>query len=171
MELFLSQHLEGLYQQSKCSFEKEQRSKLVLQCFVGQFHWFQKRQFLQQGKRKNHRSFPKQFTVHWSWLSENGNFLQAGHFDSHHFNTKNHDHWWQRSGCWYQLVRLMKPCSNLLKLLLRFRRKCYFQDEKYLRYFNKYSNKKCVEECQSNITLSKCECIQFDLPRNFHPRC
>lgn len=38
-----------------------------------------------------------------------------------------------------------------------------------MRYFNKYSNKKCVEECQSNITLSKCGCIQFDLPRNFHP--
>lgn len=46
------------------------------------------------------------------------------------------------------------------------RRRCYFNSEKYLRYFRIYSKKNCEIECLANITASKCGCTPFWLPRD-----
>lgn len=46
------------------------------------------------------------------------------------------------------------------------RRQCYFQDERYLRYFKVYTQSNCELECLTNYTLHKCGCVKFYMPRN-----
>ncbi|CAG9808827.1 unnamed protein product [Chironomus riparius] len=43
-------------------------------------------------------------------------------------------------------------------------RKCYFDGEKSLKYFNKYSQKNCIIECLTNFTLSMCNCTDPSQP-------
>uniref|UniRef100_A0A034WQE2 Sodium channel protein Nach n=1 Tax=Bactrocera dorsalis TaxID=27457 RepID=A0A034WQE2_BACDO len=44
------------------------------------------------------------------------------------------------------------------------RRQCYFQKERYLRYFQIYTQSNCELECLSNFTLSQCGCVKFSMP-------
>ncbi|XP_055840717.1 pickpocket protein 28-like [Episyrphus balteatus] len=46
------------------------------------------------------------------------------------------------------------------------RRQCYYQNERYLRYFTKYTQANCELECLANQTLAKCGCVKFSMPRN-----
>lgn len=39
------------------------------------------------------------------------------------------------------------------------------EDEKILHFFQHYSRENCELECMSNLTLRKCDCVQFFLPR------
>ncbi|KAL7019583.1 hypothetical protein ACKWTF_011170 [Chironomus riparius] len=43
-------------------------------------------------------------------------------------------------------------------------RKCYFEGEKSLKYFNKYSEKNCIVECLTNFTLKMCNCTDPSQP-------
>uniref|UniRef100_A0A6E8W5Z6 Uncharacterized protein n=1 Tax=Anopheles coluzzii TaxID=1518534 RepID=A0A6E8W5Z6_ANOCL len=45
------------------------------------------------------------------------------------------------------------------------RRLCYYNHERYLRYFKVYSKYNCDIECLSNYTLKTCGCVPFPLPR------
>lgn len=45
-------------------------------------------------------------------------------------------------------------------------RQCYFDDEKYLKYFKNYTQSNCQLECLSNFTLSECGCVKFSMPRD-----
>lgn len=45
-----------------------------------------------------------------------------------------------------------------------FRRQCYFNDERYLRYFRSYSQSNCQVECLTNYTINKCGCAKFWMP-------
>lgn len=45
-------------------------------------------------------------------------------------------------------------------------RNCYFEDERKLRFFKKYTGNLCRFECFSNFTFEKCGCVQFSMPRN-----
>uniref|UniRef100_A0A182WEP1 Pickpocket n=1 Tax=Anopheles minimus TaxID=112268 RepID=A0A182WEP1_9DIPT len=45
------------------------------------------------------------------------------------------------------------------------RRLCYYNHERYLRYFKVYSKFNCDIECLSNYTLKTCGCVPFPLPR------
>uniref|UniRef100_A0A182KHA8 Pickpocket n=1 Tax=Anopheles christyi TaxID=43041 RepID=A0A182KHA8_9DIPT len=45
------------------------------------------------------------------------------------------------------------------------RRLCYYNHERYLRYFKVYSKFNCDIECLSNYTLQMCGCVPFPLPR------
>ncbi|EDS29852.1 pickpocket [Culex quinquefasciatus] len=45
------------------------------------------------------------------------------------------------------------------------RRKCFFNHERYLRFFNHYNQANCIAECVSNYTLKKCGCVKFLMPR------
>lgn len=44
-------------------------------------------------------------------------------------------------------------------------RGCFFNSERYLRFFKVYSEVNCLIECQANATTKSCGCIQFHMPR------
>lgn len=44
-------------------------------------------------------------------------------------------------------------------------RQCYFNDERYLKYFKIYTQSNCELECLSNYTLRQCGCVKFSMPR------
>ncbi|KAL5275289.1 hypothetical protein ACFFRR_001294 [Megaselia abdita] len=44
-------------------------------------------------------------------------------------------------------------------------RQCYFNNERYLKYFNIYTQGNCELECLSNYTLKQCGCVKFSMPR------
>lgn len=44
-------------------------------------------------------------------------------------------------------------------------RECYFSTEKPMKFFQFYSPDNCKFECITNITLLKCGCVQFYMPR------
>lgn len=46
------------------------------------------------------------------------------------------------------------------------RRRCYFEKERYLRFFKTYSYMNCELECLTNHTLATCGCVKFSMPRN-----
>ena len=46
------------------------------------------------------------------------------------------------------------------------RRHCYFDDERKLKYYKKYSKTKCEMECVSNYTFKICHCIPYDIIRD-----
>ncbi|XP_053964606.1 pickpocket protein 28 isoform X1 [Anastrepha ludens] len=45
------------------------------------------------------------------------------------------------------------------------KRQCYFNDERYLRYFRFYSQSNCQVECLTNYTINKCGCAKFWMPK------
>ncbi|XP_055840557.1 pickpocket protein 28-like [Episyrphus balteatus] len=52
------------------------------------------------------------------------------------------------------------------------RRQCYYQYERNLRYFTKYTQANCELECLANQTLAECGCVHFSMPRtSSHPVC
>ncbi|RZC37445.1 ASC and/or SET domain containing protein, partial [Asbolus verrucosus] len=44
------------------------------------------------------------------------------------------------------------------------RRNCYFETERPLRYFQKYTSSNCQVECITNYTLKFCNCVNFFMP-------
>ena len=46
-------------------------------------------------------------------------------------------------------------------------RNCYFDDERKLKYFEKYTRNNCEEECLSNLFLELCQCVAFYHIREF----
>lgn len=45
------------------------------------------------------------------------------------------------------------------------RRQCFFDSERYLRFFNVYTQRNCELECLSNFTKIECGCVKFSMPR------
>ena len=43
-------------------------------------------------------------------------------------------------------------------------RKCYFENEKKLKFFKTYSQSNCELECLTNYTLNLCNCVRFGMP-------
>ncbi|XP_055840672.1 pickpocket protein 28-like [Episyrphus balteatus] len=48
------------------------------------------------------------------------------------------------------------------------RRQCYYQNERYLRYFTVYTKVNCELECLANQTLAKCGCVKFAMPSKLY---
>ena len=46
------------------------------------------------------------------------------------------------------------------------RRQCFFEYQKYLRFFKVYTQSNCELECLSNFTLNACGCVKFSMPRD-----
>jgi acid-sensing ion channel, other len=44
------------------------------------------------------------------------------------------------------------------------KRQCYFNDERYLRFFRYYTQNNCEVECEVNLTVSRCGCLRFHMP-------
>lgn len=45
-------------------------------------------------------------------------------------------------------------------------RRCYFEGEKQLKFFQSYTKALCEWECKTNLTLEKCGCVKFSMPRD-----
>lgn len=43
-------------------------------------------------------------------------------------------------------------------------RKCFMDDEKYLKFFKNYDQKNCELECLDNYTVNVCGCAKFSMP-------
>ena len=54
---------------------------------------------------------------------------------------------------------------TVLKHDYYFRRKCFFEDERKLRFFVVYNIQNCHRECYSNVTFQYCGCVKFSMPR------
>ncbi|XP_041782297.1 pickpocket protein 28-like [Anopheles merus] len=46
------------------------------------------------------------------------------------------------------------------------KRQCFFNHERYLRYFNIYNQENCELECLTNVTQAICGCVRFSMPRS-----
>ncbi|XP_021709992.1 sodium channel protein Nach [Aedes aegypti] len=46
------------------------------------------------------------------------------------------------------------------------RRQCFFEDERYLKYFLVYTQNNCELECLSNYTLARCGCVKYSMMRS-----
>ncbi|XP_055590900.1 pickpocket protein 28-like [Uranotaenia lowii] len=45
-------------------------------------------------------------------------------------------------------------------------RQCFFESERYLRYFKIYNQHNCMQECLVNFTYKLCGCVKFSMPRS-----
>uniref|UniRef100_A0A1S4HE31 Amiloride-sensitive sodium channel, other n=2 Tax=Anopheles gambiae TaxID=7165 RepID=A0A1S4HE31_ANOGA len=46
------------------------------------------------------------------------------------------------------------------------KRQCFFNHERYLRFFELYNQDNCELECLSNVTKALCGCVRFSMPRS-----
>lgn len=58
------------------------------------------------------------------------------------------------------------PSKNIEKYEPELRN-CFFDYERYLRFFHKYNQRNCEFECLTNFTISKCGCTIFYMPSGF----
>lgn len=43
-------------------------------------------------------------------------------------------------------------------------RQCFYQSERQLRFYKKYTQTNCEEECLANFTKTECGCVKFSMP-------
>lgn len=68
-------------------------------------------------------------------------------------------------GTLFVTPRIVMATSRMRTSYTPEKRKCFFEDEKYLKYFKRYTKRNCELECLTNITLSVCGCVRFSFPR------
>lgn len=54
---------------------------------------------------------------------------------------------------------------HIFCLMTNFRRGCFFDAERYLKYFQIYTESNCWLECLTNRTLFLCQCVFYYMPR------
>lgn len=63
---------------------------------------------------------------------------------------------------------MLKPnllrTNNALRTYDPIGRQCYYETERYLRFFRVYTQRNCEMECITNYTVTKCGCSAFYLP-------
>ncbi|KAF5296274.1 hypothetical protein FQR65_LT10269 [Abscondita terminalis] len=50
------------------------------------------------------------------------------------------------------------------------KRMCYFNDERFLKYYRTYSNANCKMECLVNKTIEQCGCVPYHYPKSDETR-
>lgn len=67
-----------------------------------------------------------------------------------------------------ETVIMLKPnmlrTNNALRTYDPIGRQCYYEEERYLRFFRVYTQRNCEMECITNYTVTKCGCSAFYLP-------
>lgn len=61
----------------------------------------------------------------------------------------------------------MMTTSPGLKTYDPHRRQCFFPSERYLSFFQSYTQQNCQVECLTNYTLAKCGCVAYHMPRKW----
>jgi len=56
--------------------------------------------------------------------------------------------------------------DEYLKRLKPSIRECYFEGEKTLKFFKKYTQRNCEVECLTNVTMERCGCVDINQPFN-----
>lgn len=67
-----------------------------------------------------------------------------------------------------KLMRIHASLSKIDDNLRNFppeQRKCYYKDERQLKYFKSYTKLNCEHECMADFTLKTCGCVSFSMPR------
>lgn len=49
-----------------------------------------------------------------------------------------------------------------------YRRQCFFPSERYLAFYQSYTQQNCQVECLANYTLKMCGCVAYHMPRKTH---
>lgn len=65
-----------------------------------------------------------------------------------------------------EIKPLLTTSSPRLRNYTPEQRNCYFEDERYLKYFKAYTQSNCKLECLTNFTLQSCGCVKFSMPRD-----
>ncbi|XP_066261767.1 pickpocket protein 28-like [Euwallacea similis] len=60
----------------------------------------------------------------------------------------------------------IREATSSLRSVPIINRQCYFSNERPLQYYRTYTQRNCLQECQSNYTLRECNCIPYYLPKN-----
>lgn len=60
--------------------------------------------------------------------------------------------------------------ANGLRSYKPNQRKCFFNNERKLRFFKIYAQTNCERECLANFTNSECGCVQFSMPSKCYPK-
>jgi acid-sensing ion channel, other len=60
------------------------------------------------------------------------------------------------------LMPKMMTTSEDVKKYPVEKRQCYFSNERYLQFFNDYTQGNCVLECEANVTIKYCGCLNFN---------
>lgn len=55
--------------------------------------------------------------------------------------------------------------SKNLEVFSSQNRRCYYNWERQLKYFNIYTKGNCEQECFVNYTIAKCGCVKYSMPR------
>lgn len=58
----------------------------------------------------------------------------------------------------------MITTSDELKYYKPSQRQCYFEKERYLKFFKVYTQRNCELECLTDHTLRNCGCVKFSMP-------
>lgn len=70
----------------------------------------------------------------------------------------------------HEVILSVKPnvmtTSESLQEYNPVRRQCYFEWERYLKYFRIYTQRNCELECITNATVKRCGCVSFAMPSN-----
>jgi acid-sensing ion channel, other len=66
----------------------------------------------------------------------------------------------------FEIKAKMKTTSQSLKKYTPHQRRCYFEGERYLKFFKIYTESNCKFECLTNYTLKKCDCVRLSMPRH-----
>ncbi|XP_054276753.1 pickpocket protein 28-like [Macrosteles quadrilineatus] len=64
------------------------------------------------------------------------------------------------------ITPVVTSTDDVVKVWNPMKRGCYFERERYLRYFHIYTQRNCERECDSNNTYANCGCVSFSHPRN-----
>lgn len=54
--------------------------------------------------------------------------------------------------------------SKALRSYAPMQRRCFYNSERQLRFFNLYTAHNCIVECLANFTEKECGCVQFSMP-------
>ncbi|KAG8314004.1 hypothetical protein J6590_102208 [Homalodisca vitripennis] len=73
-------------------------------------------------------------------------------------------------GTSFRVVAFVSPIvtstDDEVKVWNPLKRGCYFENERYLRYFRIYTQRNCERECDSNNTFKHCGCVLINHPRD-----
>lgn len=64
----------------------------------------------------------------------------------------------------------MMKTSDDVKRYEAHKRECYFPEERYLRYYQYYTQMNCQLECLTNYTKDTCGCVNFFMPRKYQKK-
>lgn len=53
-----------------------------------------------------------------------------------------------------------------ITIVVYSRRQCFFNSERFLRFYKVYTQRNCELECLANYTMQKCGCVRFSMPRD-----